>query len=81
MNYRKFRIGAGNRINALVTLGRGCRGAPTAEGGSVQVGHVLLVLLPASRTGRLHKHAAGGPSLASLQEEVTVRWDTKIKLS
>lgn len=74
VNYRKLRIGAGHRINAVVTLGRGCLGAPTAQGGSVQLRHVLLVPLPVSRTGGLH-HAAGGPSLAKLQREVTVRGD------
>lgn len=81
MNYRKLRIGAGNRINAVVTLGRGCGGAPTAQGGSVQLGHVLLVPLPVSGTGGFRSRAAGGPSLAKLREEATVRRDTRIKES
>lgn len=73
VNYRKLRIGAGNRINAVVTLGRGCGGAPTAQGGSVQLRHVLLVPLPVSWPGGLHSHAAGGPSLTKLQERATGR--------
>jgi len=77
VNYRKFRIGAGNRINAVVTLGRDCGGAPTAQGGSVQLGHVLLVPLPVSRTGGLRSRTAGGPSLAKLWEEVTVKMGHK----
>lgn len=68
VNYRKLRIGAGNRTNAVVTLGRGCGGAPTAQGGSVQLRHVLLVLLPVSWPGGLQSHAAGGPSLTKLLE-------------
>lgn len=76
VNYRKCRIGAGNRTNAVVTLGRGCRGAPTAQGGSVQLGHVLLVVLPVSGTGELRSHTVGSPSLAKLREEVTVTGHT-----
>lgn len=79
VNYRKLRIGAGNRINAVVTLGRGCGGAPTAQGGSIQLGHVLLVPFPVSRTGGLCNCTDRGPSLAKLQEKVTVRQDTRIK--
>lgn len=68
MNYRKLRIGAGNRINALVTLGGGSGGAPTAQGGSIQLRHVLLVSLPVPGTGQPRGSTAGGPSRADLRE-------------
>lgn len=68
VNYRKLRIGAGNRINAVVTLGRGYGHAPTAQGGSVQL-HVLLVALIVSRTPGLRGWGAGGPGLARLRGE------------
>lgn len=72
VNYRKLRIGAGNRTNAVVTLGRGSGGAPTAQGGSVQLGHVLLVPLPQPGSGGLRCRAGGGPGPAQLWEEETV---------
>lgn len=67
MNYHKLRIGAGNRINAVVTLGRGCGGAPTTHGGQV-----FLVLLPQPGSGGLRCRAGGGLPPAKLREELTV---------
>lgn len=72
VNYRKLRIGAGNRTNAVVTLGRGCGGAPTAQGGSIQLGHVFLVPLPQPGSGGLRCRTAGSPGPADLWAEVTV---------
>lgn len=42
MNYRKLRIGAGNRINAEVALERGRVGVPTTQDAAIEL-QVLLV--------------------------------------
>lgn len=72
VNYRKLRIGAGNRTNAVVTLGRGPGGAPTAQGVSIHLGHILLVPLPQPGPGGLCCRVGGGPGLAKLWEEITI---------
>ncbi|ETE68418.1 RCC1 domain-containing protein 1, partial [Ophiophagus hannah] len=60
-NYRKCRIGAGNRVNAAIALGKGCRGTPTAQSCSVELRHVLLVALRLAFGRGLGNHTEGGP--------------------
>lgn len=53
VNYRKFRIGAGNRVTAEVTLWTSCALERTTHGSSIQLGHILLVPLQHPHAGRL----------------------------
>lgn len=50
VNYRKLRIGAGNRINAEVALEGGRAGVPTAQDAAIEL-QVLLVGSMAASTG------------------------------
>ena len=51
MNYRKLRIGAGNRINAEVALEGGRAGVPTAQEAAIELQVLLVGSMPASMWG------------------------------
>lgn len=51
MNYRKLRIGAGNRINAEVALQGGRGGVPTAQDAAVELQVLLVGSMPPSTGG------------------------------
>lgn len=53
VNYRKLRIGAGNRINAEVALEGGRAGVPTAQDAAVELQVLLVGSMPASAGGFL----------------------------
>lgn len=51
VNYRKLRIGAGNRINAEVALEGGRAGVPTAQDAAVELQVLLVGSMPARAGG------------------------------
>lgn len=51
MNYRKLRIGAGNRVNAEVALEGGRAGVPTAQDAAIELQVLLVGSMPASMWG------------------------------
>lgn len=51
VNYRKLRIGAGNRINAEVALEGGRAGVPTAQDAAIELQVLLVGSVPARAGG------------------------------
>lgn len=51
VNYRKLRIGAGNRINAEVALEGGRAGVPTAQDAAIELQVLLVGSMPARAGG------------------------------
>lgn len=58
MNYRKLRIGAGNRINAEVALEGGRGGVPTAQDAAIELQVLLVGSMPPS-TGCFFPRTSG----------------------
>ena len=58
VNYRKLRIGAGNRINAEVALEGGRGRVPTTQDAAVEFQVLLVGSMPAS-TGRFFPRTSG----------------------